>query len=125
MSDMGHISDGYHTFDELYEHRFALWIALCRKTTHTVRESWNPVWRALKHSDGSYYEGWFVLGMFHEPGHQISYHLPLSKWEETDFARTRDLAPEFDGHTPADVVKRIMALSVGRRNEGGPCEDRN
>lgn len=106
----GSISDGYHTFDELYEHRITLWIALCRRTTHTIREAWNPVWRTLKHSDGSCFDGWFVLGMFSEPGRQITYHLPVSRWEEAGFARTLDRAPEFDGHTSSDVLRRIAAL---------------
>lgn len=110
MSDLGHLSDGYHTFDELYDHRVALWIALCRKTAATTRESWNPTWRTRLHSDGSSFEGWFVLGMFHEAGHQITYHLPDRQWERCDFARTLKHAPEFDGHTPAQVIERISKL---------------
>ncbi len=106
----GSISDGYHTFDELYEHRITLWIALCRRVRNSVRESLNPVWRSKLHSDGTAFDGWFVLGMFHQPGHQITYHLPLSRWDETDFAVTKAKAPEFDGHTSADAIARIAAL---------------
>ena len=32
------------------------------------------------------------------------------RWEETNFAKTLDKAPEFDGHTPADVLERIKSL---------------
>lgn len=39
----GKTSDGYHTFDELYEHRITLWIALCRTQAAVIREAWNPV----------------------------------------------------------------------------------
>lgn len=53
---------------------------------------------------------WFVLGIGKEKGEQITYHLPLSRWEETNFAETLDRAPEFDGHTPADVLERIKKL---------------
>jgi len=110
MSDCGHLSDGYHTFDELYAHRIALWIALCRTKAAIIHESWNPVWRSRLRSDGSGFDGWFVLGMFHQPGHQITYHLPESKWEECGFAVEKKRAPEFDGHTPADVIERISRL---------------
>ena len=109
MPDMGKISDGYHTFDELYEHRVTLWIALCRSNLYT-RLHPLPVWRSLLHSDGTASDGWFILGMGLDQGHQMTYHLPESRWGETDFAETLDRAPEFDGHTSADVLERIKAI---------------
>jgi hypothetical protein len=112
VEDGTQVSDGYHTFDELYDHRLNLWIALCRIHAKVIREQWNPVFRAKIHSDGTNYEGWFMLGMFREPGHQITYHLPLSRWDECDFAVTldHDHAPEFDGHTSKDVLERLKRL---------------
>jgi hypothetical protein len=98
----GETSDGYHTFNELYEHRFALWMALCRFV--------GGAWRSWLHSDGTFYNGWFVLGIGVPAGEQITYHLPLRLWDETDFAVTTDRCPVFDGHTSADVIKRIAAL---------------
>jgi hypothetical protein len=103
--DTGKISDGYHTFDELYDHRITLWIALCRKL-HRIY----PIWRSKLHSDGSTFEGWFVLGINRRAGTQMTYHLPLSRWDETDFAETLERAPEWDGHTPADVLERLKTL---------------
>lgn len=51
------VSDGYHTFTELYEHRCTLWITLCRALRLlTVNKTQRPepvVWRSKKHSDGS------------------------------------------------------------------------
>ena len=97
-------SDGYHTFDELYDHRFTLFIALARALrTHKV-------WRSKLHSDGTSFDGWFVLGINDEPGKQITYHLPMDRWEETDFAFTVDRAPEFDGHTSVDVLERLKTI---------------
>lgn len=109
------ISDGYHTFGELYEHRFALYIALCLQFSRLERNlpkvpGENFVWRSKFHSDGSMYDGWFILGLGKDAGWQISYHLPLSKWEETDFAEELDKAPEFDGHTSAEVLNRLKTL---------------
>jgi hypothetical protein len=103
----GNISDGYHTFDELYSHRIALYIALCRQLNFN---SGHTVWRSEKHSDGSKFEGWFVLGIGENRGEQITYHLPLSRWDECDFAHTLEYAYTFDGHTSADVLERLKYL---------------
>lgn len=112
------VSDGYHTFGELYEHRIALFITLCR----VAREVYNvfggkdvsqrilPIWRSKLHHDGTSYDGWFVMGIGDEKGEQITYHLPVAKWEETGFAETRGKSPEFDGHTSKDVLERLRTL---------------
>lgn len=106
--ETGKISDGYHTFDELYEHRAVLYLALAR---FCAEECVNvPVWRAKSHSDGMTYAGWFVLGIWKNLGGQITYHLPLAKWDDADFAETLDRAPEWDGHTPTDVLERLKRL---------------
>lgn len=101
--------DGYHTFDELYEHRITIYIALC-KALSNMTQMINPVWKSKLHSDGTCFEGWFVLGIFKEAGSQITYHLPLSKWDECWFAEELEKGPEFDGHTPDDVLKRIATI---------------
>lgn len=98
-------SDGYHTFDELYDHRIALFIALCRSMN-----SDSEVWRSKLHADGSGYENWFIMGIGKEKGRQISYHLPMIEWGATTFAETLDRAPEWDGHTPNDVINRLKSL---------------
>jgi len=101
----GDISDGYHTFDELYEHRVALFIALSKKCSKDI-----SVWRSKLHSDGSKYWGWFIIGIDKRKGRQITYHLPEEKWEETNFAEELEKAPEYDGHTPEDVLERLKKL---------------
>lgn len=111
------VSDGYHTMDELYEHRMCLWIVLCHAVWAMSIASRNmghpdmtiPVWRTKKHSDGELAFGgkWFVLGMYTEKGKQITYHLPIARWEECNFADILEKSPEFDGHTSADVLERL------------------
>lgn len=115
-------SDGYHTFKELYEHRIALYIALCKKVHEMdevhcavsgIHKSVYPhfrVWRSTTHSDGSVMEGWFVLGIGKKQGEQITYHLPLDEWAECDFAETLEKAPEWDEHTSDDVLERLISL---------------
>lgn len=68
------------------------------------------VWRSRLHSDGTSFIGWFVLGMFWDHSQQMTYHLPDSEWDNCDFAKTLERAPEFDGHTPSDVIARLNAL---------------
>lgn len=106
--------DGYHTFDELYDHRLTLFIALCKQIQNQPYndDSRFWVWRSKNHSDGELAFGgeWFVLGIAKKQGEQITYHLPLSRWEETSFAETLDRAPEWDGHTSDDVLQRLKSL---------------
>lgn len=116
------ISDGYHTFDELYDHRITLYIALCKRIQdfiyspgeryvyHGKDSLGKKVWRSKIHFDGSNYKGWFVLGINRNKDEQITYHVPLKRWKETNFAETLNKAPKFDGHTSRDVLERIKLL---------------
>jgi hypothetical protein len=107
LSDSNEVSDGYHTFGELYAHRCQLWIKLCAYEMACGRK---PVWRSRLHSDGTSFPGWFILGIGVFPGEQITYHVPNSEWDFCLFATEWKKAPEFDGHTPQDVLKRIKEL---------------
>lgn len=102
--DANKISDGYHTFEELYEHRIALFIALCH-----IGGSDLEAWKSKIHSDGTVWPGWFIAGIGTKPGEQITYHLPDSKWDLLQ-APEVDSVPKYDGHTPADVLKRLAEL---------------
>jgi hypothetical protein len=107
------ISDGYHRFSELYEHRIQLYIVLCAfiamvdQTNSIRRKTESRVWKSKLHSDGSCFEGWFVLGIHKEKGRQITYHLPMEKWEDVFFAEELDRAPEWDGHSGEEVLVRL------------------
>lgn len=102
--DMGKVSDGFHTFDELYEHRIELFLALCRVINRT--DDSRSVWKSRYHSDGTRFEGWFICGIGIVSGRQITYHMPDRKWDDADFD-IRMSAPEFDGHTAEDVLHRL------------------
>jgi len=108
-------SDGYHTFDELYAHRIELFITLCRlcrRQELKIGEFPDQpfVWRSKNHSDGTIFEGWFIMGIGSFEGQQITYHLPLERWEETNFAQTLEKSPDYDGHTSAQVLERLKTL---------------
>jgi hypothetical protein len=109
--DTNQISDGYHTFYELYEHRISLFIALAKSYKWSRTESRNrKVWRAEIYSGEVKSEDWFILGIGTEAGEQITYHLPMFMWEDCDFVDVLEKAVEFDGHTSTDVLLRLKDL---------------
>lgn len=103
------VSDGFHTFGELYDHRITLFIALCKWILLYEEDTGNggpEVWKSKVHSDGSMFSGWFIAGIGADKGKQITYHLPMSRWDELDVPNLPE-APEWDGHTPAEALERI------------------
>ena len=99
--DTNLISDGFHTFGELYEHRITLFIAMARIVSSY--SSVIPIWRCKTDKD------WFILCIDNITGYQISYHLPMAKWGDTEFAMTFEEKdkPKWDGHTSKDVLDRL------------------
>lgn len=90
----GQISDGYHTFDELYEHRVLLYLSLLKCSnlkTHWMR---------------NYYPGWHVV-FLELPTGQISYHVPAKHtlFLEKNFGELSSSI--WDGHMSKDVVARL------------------
>lgn len=105
------ISDGYHTFNELYAQRIALFKLICYLwyLGGGDREP-DDVWKAKLHNDGSSFEGWFIAGLFREPGKQITYHIPMSEWDSWPADAFEKAPHAFDGHTSEDVLKRLSDL---------------
>ena len=106
------LSDGFHSFEELYETRNALFVALCQGIYISRHEAGfkNTTWRSKRHSDGTELDGWFLAGINYQSGQQISFHLPIDMWDDFVFALTLDTAPPFDGHTTKDVIERLKDL---------------
>ena len=103
VAPSGETSDGYHTFDELYEHRTALFAALCRSMPGVS-------WKSKKHHDGTMFDGMFVAGM-DTPAGMITYHIENEYWRWFNGVVELRRAPEFDGHTPDDVVLRLKSVT--------------
>ena len=101
-------TDGYHTFDELYEHRTALFAALCNSYPEIS-------FKSRKHHDGTMYEGMFIVEM-NLDGKQISYHCEAKYWEWFKIPE-REYAPEWDGHTSQDVIDRLVAHTWTQTSE--------
>lgn len=101
---VGEISDGYHTFNELYDHRCTLFAVL-------MLMAQDHSWYSKTHDDGSVWDGWFICGMDLGTG-TITYHLPDSMWDMVSNTGATELkkAPAWDGHTASDVVDRLQGL---------------
>ncbi len=104
MSNTGQISDGYHTFDELYEFRLLLHAHAARAW---IKQGW-PVFRSWRHSDGQpcFGGGWFIVTA-ELPTGQISNHYPAEDWPLFSDVDEVENAPEWDGHTTSDVATRL------------------
>lgn len=94
------VSDGNHTFEELYEHRCILFATLVN-LNHQVS------WKSRFHHDGTMYDDYFIVGI-DTPAGTYSYHYHLENWELFECEEI-ERAPEWDGHQPKDVV-RLLSL---------------
>lgn len=100
---MGDVSDGYHTFNELYDHRAWLFATICR-------EHKDLAWKSKLHHDGSMYDGMFIVGI-NTPLGQATYHYDIEPYWWAFNIKELDKAPEWDGHTPKQALDRIYSLA--------------
>ena len=108
IDDIGDLSDGFHTFNSLYEQRMILFAAL-------VRAYKDKAWKSYRHEDGEYCFGgdWFIVGI-DTPEGSYTYHYENKYWDMFDCI---DLprAKHWDGHTEADAEIRLMSLQPERK----------
>lgn len=102
--DMGEVSDGYHTFNELYAHRVRLFSSLMRACPALS-------WWSFSHSDGEVWEGWILAGI-DTPAGAVTYHLPESEIPFLPAGTELEFGKEWDGHTPEDVLERLLTLTL-------------
>lgn len=110
---IGDLSDGYHTFNELYHHRAVLFSVICNSFKSCA-------WKSKKHNDGTMYGGMFIVGI-DTPEGSATYHYDIEPYWDMFDVKELDKAPEWDGHTPDDAINRIAALSKSNRLIELPC----
>ena len=104
------VRDEYHSMHELYQHRMALNIALFNHIRIYRNYPNGPkVIKSKLHHDGTMFEGYFIVMAIIPGTGQISYHYKLKYWDRFDLTEV-ERAPEYDGHTPQDVLERLMKL---------------
>ena len=95
------ISDGWHTFGELYHHRMIL-------TSIIANQNKEFAWKAKEHHDSTMFDDNFIIG-FDTPEGQYSYHYHLDHWDLFDVKELKQ-APEYDGHMPSDIDRLLSLL---------------
>lgn len=101
----GSVSDGYHTFDELYHHRAILFSVICDLYPELA-------WKSKQHDDPNFpmYPGMFICGI-ETPGGQATYHYDIDPYWDIFNVKELERAPKYDGHTPEDAINRIKLLT--------------
>ena len=101
QTDMGEVSDGYHTFNELYYYRMLYNAAFF----NLLPKSW--VHKSKRHHTGEecFGGGWFIV-MANLPTGQISNHYELKDWDLFQVPE-KEFADEWDGHTPQEAAERL------------------
>lgn len=117
------VSDGFHTFDELYHYREQYNAALIN-TIVALKKTVDPqsklgiflkdvdVIKSTKHFGGEkcYGGGWFIV-MIKTPWGQISNHYKLEHWYDFD-CRIANVSWKWDGHGMTEALQRLHRLSA-------------
>lgn len=97
------LSDGYHSFKDLYKQRLYLSAAL-------VNAYHEKSWKSKLDENGNpWFDGGWFLVCIDTPAGPYSYHYENKDWDLFE-CRELDRAKPFDGHTPDDVP-RLMSLA--------------
>ena len=107
--NIGDVSDGYHTVDELYEFRKLYNALLFNEWAEAGKYD---VYKSKRHSNGEecFGGGWFIVVAMLPVG-QISNHYEMKDWNLFQIPE-REKAMEFDGHTSTDVLDRLKVMAM-------------
>ena len=102
VSDIGDLSDGFHTFNGLYYQRMILFAAL----VHAYKDR---AWKSYRHEDGElcFGGGWFIVGI-DTPEGSYTYHYENKDFDRFDCVEL-PCGKHWDGHTEDDVT-RLLSL---------------
>lgn len=109
----GTATDGYHSFNELYEYRmlynaalFNEWASLGKYHVH----------KSIRHSDGQecFGGGWFIVVAILPTG-QITNHYKLEYWDLFKIPEAEKAIFQYDGHTPQDAAERLRAAILDKK----------
>ena len=103
------VSDGNHTFRELYDYRMAynsLWVNEIHKSGNSEKFKLH---KSLKHHDGElcFGGGWFIVSL-ELPTGKISNHYKTEFWDLFQIPESEKSILEYDGHTTEIALNRMM-----------------
>lgn len=108
------VSDGHHTFGELYEYRLlynaAFFNMLAAFCSFQGQDNLKTPVKSKKHSDGFVPfddPDWFIV-VWQSPYGQISNHYRMRYWDYFKIPSV-ELAPEYDGHNSVQAKERLEA----------------
>ena len=97
-------SDGYHTFEELYDHRMFLFLIICNTEEYS-----KFAWKSKLHDDGTMYDNYFIVGVTTPKG-DFTYHYDMKHWNKFN-VKVLERAPKWDGHTSDDITRLESLLT--------------
>ena len=102
VANIDDVSDGFHTFRQLYYQRMMLFAAI-------VRQNKGRAWKSLRHEDGElcFGGGWFIVGI-DTPKGSYTYHYETEYFDTFD-CEILERGKHWDGHTEKDVT-RLLSL---------------
>ena len=102
VADIDDLSDGFHTFRQLYYQRMILFAAIVKKNR-------DKAWKSYKHDDGClcFGGGWFIVGI-DTPEGSYTYHYENKYYSLFD-CEELECGKHWDGHTEKDVT-RLLSL---------------
>jgi len=98
------ISDGYHTFRQLYNHRTILFALVCNAYPEIS-------WKSKKHFDDEkdpMFNGDFIAGI-NTPEGPATYHMKLEYWDLFNIPEIERAYP-YDGHNSDEDLERLLSL---------------
>jgi len=106
------ISDVYHTFRQLYNHRTILFALVCNAYPELS-------WKSKKHFDEEndpMFNGDFIAGI-NTPQGPATYHIKLEYWDLFNIIEIERAYP-YDGHTSDEDLTRLSSLiNLNKVNE--------
>ena len=102
VEDIDDVSDGFHTFRQLYYQRMMLFAAI-------IKQNKDKAWKSLRHEDGElcFGGGWFIVGV-DTPEGSYTYHYEDNYYSLFD-CKELERGKHWDGHTEKDVT-RLLSL---------------
>ena len=109
IKDIGDLSDGFHTFNQLYYQRMMLFATI-------VKQNRDRAWKSLRHEDGElcFGGGWFIVGI-DTPEGSYTYHYEDNYYSLFDCVELKR-GKHWDGHTEKDVT-RLLSLPALEKQE--------
>lgn len=105
VDEIDDVSDGFHTFRQLYYQRMMLFAAI-------VKQNKDKAWKSLRHEDGElcFGGGWFIVGV-DTPEGSYTYHYEDNYYSLFD-CKELERGKSWDGHTEKDVTRLLSLPSL-------------